>query len=164
MKRKRNIEWSERTRDEQGRFDEEGNRVTDERGYVLILCPDHPHKKHGNYVYEHRLIMEQHLGRYLESSEVLHHINGIPGDNRLENLRLFSSDSKHARAENRGDHFGEEGRRKGIEKSAEIRRKERKLISCACGCGILIEDYDSRGRPRRFVHGHNQRGRAWKWA
>ena len=33
-------------------------------------------------------------------------------------------------------------------------RKRVKMINCACGCGILIPDFDNRGRARRFVHGH----------
>jgi len=79
-----------------------GGRVHDERGYVLIHTPEHPHKKHGNYVYEHRLILEKHLGRYLEPAESVHHINGDTSDNRIENLKLFPSDSEHAIFERRG--------------------------------------------------------------
>jgi len=65
------------------------------RGYVLVYCPDHPHRVYKNHIWEHRLIMENYLGRYLEKNEVVHHINGIKDDNRIENLQLFRTDSEH---------------------------------------------------------------------
>ena len=37
------------------------------------------------HVFEHRLVMEQYLGRKLRKDEVIHHING---DNRIENLEI----------------------------------------------------------------------------
>ena len=39
--------------------------------------------------------MEEHLGRYLKPNEVIHHINGIKDDDKIENLELFQDNSKH---------------------------------------------------------------------
>ena len=42
-------------------------------------------------VYQHRKVMEDHLGRPLLREESVHHKNGDRTDNRLENLELWSS-------------------------------------------------------------------------
>ena len=65
-------------------------------GYVLVYSPNHPSCDEGKYVYQHRLVMEQHLGRCLTTQEVVHHINEKRDDNRLCNLQL-TSQSKHAK-------------------------------------------------------------------
>ena len=59
-------------------------------GYVFIRTPDR------GYVQEHRLVMEEVLGRRLSSTEVVHHRNRNRMDNRPENLEVLSA-SEHAR-------------------------------------------------------------------
>lgn len=63
-----------------------GGRYTKPDGYVLILMREHPNANPAGYVYEHRLVAEQKVGRPLNKSELVHHLNGNPSDNRLENL------------------------------------------------------------------------------
>ena len=75
-----------------------GGRHQISRGYVYLHRPDHPHANARGYVREHRLVMEQHLGRYLDPQEVVHHINGVRDDNRLENLELFPNNAAHISA------------------------------------------------------------------
>jgi hypothetical protein len=70
-----------------------GGRQVDKNGYVSLYVVDHPRREgsQNRYVFEHILVMEAHLGRYLRPSETVHHKNGVTGDNRLENLELWSS-------------------------------------------------------------------------
>ena len=85
----------------QGHPNWKGGRVTDKHGYVLAYAPDHPfaRKPRKKYVLLHRLLMEQHLNRFLLPQEVVHHKNRDKQDNRIENLTLFSKNSAHLKHE-----------------------------------------------------------------
>lgn len=67
-----------------------GGRQISDKGYVLVYDKENPMAFQSGYILEHRLVMSQHLGRELESNEVVHHKNGNKLDNRLENLELLS--------------------------------------------------------------------------
>lgn len=69
-----------------------GGRNREGFGYVSIqLLPTDKYykmaKKNG-YAMEHRVIMARHLNRCLDKKEIVHHLNGIRDDNRIENLAL----------------------------------------------------------------------------
>lgn len=64
-------------------------------GYIRVLKPNHPYASKKGYILEHRWIMEQQLNRLLKPMEVVHHKNNIRDDNKIENLELFKSQSKH---------------------------------------------------------------------
>ena len=66
-----------------------GGRRIDHYGYVLVRAPNHP-RAHKGYVFEHRLVMEKMVGRYLKRHETVHHKNGNRQDNRPENLELWT--------------------------------------------------------------------------
>lgn len=65
------------------------------QGYIFLHKPNHPFANTRGYIFEHRYVMEQLIRRYLLPKERVHHINEIKNDNRIENLKLFSTHSEH---------------------------------------------------------------------
>lgn len=72
----------------------------DNHGY--LICRQEIRGKYPIYK-QHRIILEDYLGRKLLSTEHIHHINKIKDDNRIENFILFVSNSAHQRFESWGD-------------------------------------------------------------
>jgi hypothetical protein len=65
--------------------------VRHKAGYVMVWAPEHPRSRNNaRYVFEHILVMEKTLGRYLVEGESVHHRNGVRDDNRPENLELWT--------------------------------------------------------------------------
>ncbi len=65
-----------------------GGKRTRRDGYILLWTPD------GDKL-EHRVIMENFLGRPLSRKEVVHHKDGNPSNNTIQNLELLASQSVH---------------------------------------------------------------------
>lgn len=63
------------------------NRMVDNKGYIRVADPTGRKRSEA----EHRVVMQEHLGRQLFPFETVHHINGDRSDNRLSNLELWSS-------------------------------------------------------------------------
>ena len=64
-------------------------------GYWYVKNHEHPMSGKQAYIAEHRLVMEEHIGRYLKFEETVHHINGNKEDNRIENLELYTTRGQH---------------------------------------------------------------------
>jgi len=103
-------------------------RITDVNGYVSI-------RTNGKYMYEHRYVMEQHLGRKLLKDEAVHHINGVRADNKIKNLIVMKKKAH--------DSFESKKRWRENPESFISKNKER--------CNAVITERHRRGqRCQRF--------------
>jgi len=63
---------------------------TNDEGYLVMWIE-------GKEVRQHRLVMEQHLGRKLTKLEVVHHIDNDKLNNNIDNLKLYATTAEHTR-------------------------------------------------------------------
>ena len=86
-----------------------GRRLT-KAGYVQVTAPEgHPTAKprqgrKARYMFEHRLVAEQKLGRLLLDTERVDHIDGLTLHNHPHNLRVFATNEEHLAATLEGRH------------------------------------------------------------
>lgn len=120
---------------EPSKFLRDGQRKRCLNGYIVIDIPER------GIIYEHRYIMEQKLGRFLESNECVHHINHDKTDNRIENLELFSSNSSHLLM------HGLEQRHKRLENVSEIPIDTSNRSCFMCGSTETHRRKDRNYRP-----------------
>lgn len=73
--------------------------------YMYAVVPGHPNATKHGYVLEHRVVMENHLGRLLGPNELVHHLNGDRKDNSLKNLQVMSRE-EHTRTHHRRREVG----------------------------------------------------------
>lgn len=78
-------------------------RILNYQGYIIFRRTEHPYADKKGYVKEHRIVIEESLGRYLVHGENVHHKNGNRQDNRLENLELWT---KHQPSGQRSSEIG----------------------------------------------------------
>ncbi len=112
-----------------------GYRTRMKSGYILIRRPDHPAAGKSGQVYEHRVIMEQHLGRFLQSEEVVHHKNEDKSDNRIENLEL-TTHPNHQRHHHTGQL--EQRTRQSVPEILERRSRGELVKNIAAAVGLCV--------------------------
>ena|SRR5215831_8749788 len=98
------------------------------------------------YIMEHRLVMEKCLGRSLTDTEIVHHINGIKTDNRLQNLELMSR-SKHMSHHFLGKH--------------RIERENRICLSCGSNKTYMRKPHGNRKTFAADWHHHPDDKKHW---
>lgn len=79
----------------------QGGRSVNSVGYILIYQPDHPRASNSGYVFEHILIAESILDRYLPEGVEVHHFNEIRSDNSHTNLIVCEDHAYHHLLHNR---------------------------------------------------------------
>lgn len=126
-----------------------GGRTLTSHGYVLVrVRKDHHLADVRGYAYEHRIVAERKLKRWLRPGEIVHHINHIKSDNRDSNLDVHPSRWHH----------NAEHRRLLTPRQAPQEKNVR--VACVCGCGAQIWKFNKQHIVVRFVSGHNSRGHA----
>ena len=97
--------------------------------YILLRALGHLHANSNGYVREHRLVMEQTLGRYLMPEEVVHHIDGVKDNNHPSNLGLYESNAAHKRDDMVGNSWakGDVGNPK---RSVRVTRSPYQIMQC----------------------------------
>lgn len=63
--------------------------------YRLAYAPWHPRAGDSSCVFEHILVAERAIRRFLPTGAVVHHVNDDGADNRSENLVILQNNSEH---------------------------------------------------------------------
>ena len=77
--------------------------ITLSNGYMKVHAKKHPYRDRDGYVFVHRLIMEQRIGRLLKKEEVVHHKDSNTLNNNPDNLVLFKSIREHLNFHRKND-------------------------------------------------------------
>ncbi len=75
--------WENQRRNTQEKTNNwKGGKTIKKSNYIMIRI-------NGKYIYEHRLVMEKHIGYPLDKKTSIHHIDGNRQNNKIENLLLI---------------------------------------------------------------------------
>lgn len=63
-------------------------KIVSKGDYNYAVVKGHPSATRHGYVLEHRIVMENYLGRLLNANEIVHHIDGNRKNNQISNLEV----------------------------------------------------------------------------
>lgn len=72
-----------------------GGSIKNSYGYIRIMCKGHPRADRDGYVFEHILIAEKALGKYLPEGIEIHHLDEVKSNNSNSNLIVCQDRSYH---------------------------------------------------------------------
>lgn len=108
-------------------------KIVKKGDYLYAVVPNHPQRTRHNYVLLHRVVMENHLGRLLDPTEVVHHKDGNKHHNEIANLEVMLA-REHARLHGR--------------------QTLRKIVTLCCPqCGGEFERYHNQYASKRSRYG-----------
>lgn len=73
------------------------NKVSRSAGYPVVYCPDHPNAWSTGYIFCHRVVAEQNIGRLLLPTEIVHHLDEDKDNFHPDNLEVLQSQTEHAK-------------------------------------------------------------------
>ncbi|MEG4178490.1 HNH endonuclease [Microcoleus sp. S13_C3] len=135
------------------------------RGYLYEYCPGHPRtienvSVYKDYVAQHTLIMEKHLGRYLAyygesdpKTEIVHHKNRNRSDNSLENLEVMTNEEHW--------HLHKDDRNSKIQKKVRCLNTGEEFQSAAEAARSMGLEYHSVSVAIR--KGYRSGGKRWEY-
>lgn len=127
--------------------------VASKGDYNYARVPDHPAATEKGYVLEHRIVVENHIGRLLLSNEVVHHRNGDKKDNRPENLEVMTL-AGHSSHHNSGQRI----KLPCSECGEPVHRAKSRIpssgdIFCSLSCNGRFQARTRPPRPVAILHG-----------
>lgn len=100
--------------------------------YYMVFMPNHHLADNDGFVYVHRLNAEKKLGRKLESTECVHHIDEDKFNNEPENLMVFKTNADHSAFHKGRDICLDGDVWVAIDKNIYIDGKKNKYNLCPC--------------------------------
>lgn len=108
--------------------------------YLYAKIPQHPKANKNGYVLEHRVVMENKIGRLLLENEEVHHIDENRHNNSPENLEIMI----------RGEHQRFHGKINGLKTMKHGRSRYKKGCRCPI-CRKSNADKMMRTRKRKII-------------
>lgn len=147
-----------------GHHEWKGGRKWDQKGYIDVYAPLHPlAKRPGGYVFEHRMVMEVALGRYLLPTEVVDHRDNHPLHNWPDNLRVFATNADHLREtltgrEKASPRPSTDGAHWSSQRNAPVPSLDDTLAQCPSDMRLRIEQHIAIHQPTK-EHAHLSRSK-----